>query len=279
MRWIKYPDLEPIRRLRNEGRELLGKDIYITEKRDGSNISLWVNDDSEVVISSHNLEVADNNLITLIKSVPEYDKIINFLKTEKQDYNHKYIAYGELISGRGATRIERLKKYPHWILFDIRDIEEDKFLGYNNIHQHAYHWKIPIVKALAIINMKSMEELQTEVQKWLKWCRKHSREGIVGKNYSEQIFWKEKIDLPELEKVESGEQKIQLPVMDEHTILRALQHAFDIVGEENWIDKSKAMPEIAKQMATEAREHNFSTPRKMYKIYSDTPIEKIKESN
>jgi hypothetical protein len=33
MAWRKYPDIEPISRLRNEGRELLGECIYITEKR------------------------------------------------------------------------------------------------------------------------------------------------------------------------------------------------------------------------------------------------------
>ena len=33
MKWQHYTDLEPIRRLREEGRELIGKEILITEKR------------------------------------------------------------------------------------------------------------------------------------------------------------------------------------------------------------------------------------------------------
>ena len=41
MMWRKYYDLEPIRRLRNEGRELIGQFIDFTEKRDGENVSLW----------------------------------------------------------------------------------------------------------------------------------------------------------------------------------------------------------------------------------------------
>lgn len=273
--WVKYPDLEPIRRLKAEGRELLGRDIYITEKRDGSNIGLWINKD-EIVISSHNLMMADNNLVSMMESVPEYTKIVGFLREEKQNYNHNYIAYGELISGRGATRIERTKKKPHWILFDLRDCENNRFLGYNNIHQHAYHWKIPIVRALTLINLNTMEELQNEIHKWLTWCRKHFREGIVGKNYGDQIFFKEKIDLPKLEKIKSESGKIQYPVMDEYTILRALKHAFDVIGEENWKDVKIAMPEVAKQMEVEAGEHFFSVPRNMYKIYLETSVDKIR---
>jgi hypothetical protein len=45
--WIKYTDLEPFRRLKEEGRELLGKEIFITEKRDGSNISIWLDEKLE----------------------------------------------------------------------------------------------------------------------------------------------------------------------------------------------------------------------------------------
>jgi len=61
MGWRKYKDLEPHQRLKNEGRELLGKEILITEKRDGENVSVWLNGD-EVKVSSHNLEKADDNI-------------------------------------------------------------------------------------------------------------------------------------------------------------------------------------------------------------------------
>ena len=275
--WIKYRDLEPVRRLRCEGRELLGKDVYVTEKRDGSNISLWINDANIVCISSHNLEVADENLTDLMKSTPEYPKIRNFLSEEKNKYRHSYIAYGELVSGKGATRIERVKKTPHWVLFDILNVEDNRFLGYNLIYQHAYHWKIPVVKALAIVALSSMEELNAEIEKWLKWCRKHSREGIVLKVFNgNQDFAKEKIDLPKLERVKSDDDKIQLPPMPEDRILRGLQHAFDVVGEENWKDVKVAMPEVAKQIEIEAREHLFQVPRNLYKLYTDTPLTLMK---
>ena len=42
MIWRKYSDLEPIRRLPEDGRELLGRQIFYTEKRDGENVSIWL---------------------------------------------------------------------------------------------------------------------------------------------------------------------------------------------------------------------------------------------
>ena len=82
VKWKKYVDLEPIRRLRNEGRELLGKKILLTEKRDGQNVSIWINDQDECIVSSHNVEVADSDIINSLKRTPEYEKIIDLLKDE-----------------------------------------------------------------------------------------------------------------------------------------------------------------------------------------------------
>jgi len=66
--------------------------------------------------------------------------------------------------------------------------------------------------------------------------------------------------------------------MPEDRVYRALQHAFDEVGEENWKDKSIAMPTFARHVSTEAREHNFSMPRNIYRYYVETSIEQIKNS-
>ena len=47
MRWRSYGRLDSIRRLRNEGRELLGQRIIVTEKRDGENVSLHWDKDND----------------------------------------------------------------------------------------------------------------------------------------------------------------------------------------------------------------------------------------
>ena len=39
-KWQGYPHLDRIHGMKNEGRELLGKTIFLQEKRDGENVSI-----------------------------------------------------------------------------------------------------------------------------------------------------------------------------------------------------------------------------------------------
>lgn len=274
MPWKKYTDLEPIRRLRYEGRELLGNRILLTEKRDGSNISLWLDEEKQVKISSHNQEVADESLQNSMKSMPEYPKIIELLTDE---YQGNIVVYGELLYGVSPTRIEPKRKNLHWILFDIYDTDIERYMPYNWVYQLAYHYKIPIVSIVDDFIPESDGELFTHIEDAKKWCKRHRREGVVGKDYFNQVFFKEKIDLPKRPKLKDPNQvRPQYPPMPEDKILRALQHAFDEVGEESWKDVKIAMPIVARHISTEAGEHFYETPKNMYKYYTDTPMEKIR---
>lgn len=276
MTWKKYDDLRSVRRIRYEGRELLGKQVILTEKRDGENVSVWLVENDEVQIASHGRSIADSSIQTRMRATPEFKRVSDLLLSEKNDYGNTYILYGELLKRVSPTRVEPIRKHIHWILFDIWDCEEERYLGYNYIFQKAKHFKIPITRAVSEITPMTMEELWTEIKNALKWCRRHRREGVVGKAYKEQIFFKEKIDLPTIKRSVSKHKSPQLPLMPGDRCLRALQHAFDEVGEENWMDVKIAMPIVAKHMAIEAREHNYSTPRNMYKLYLETTLERLR---
>jgi len=173
------------------------------------------------------------------------------------------------------TRIESAISNIHWIIFDIYDVNAERFLPYEYVYQRAYQFKIPIVRVIDRFIPASLEELNERIQKSLTWCRRHRREGVVLKNYKHQIFAKEKIDLPKLPRLPRKEVRPQYPPMPKERIMRALQHALDQVGIENWSDKRITMPAIARHIATEAREHNFAPPKNFYKIYIETPIEDI----
>jgi hypothetical protein len=282
MSWHKYYELEAIRRLRCDGRELLGEYIVITEKRDGENVSLTLEpsiDRScfEFKVHSHNLEVASPDIVKRFMDTPEFDKASLFLNDETQ-YDSHYILYGELMKTVCPTRIEPNKKHCHWILFDIYDTVQNQYLSYSAIYQKAYHYKIPIVRQLDTFIPATMDDINNKVSEWLKWCKRHRREGIVGKAYRNQVFFKEKIDLPEKIKIVKPD-RVQLPSMPEETILRALQHAYDVVGEKGWKDVKIAMPEVAKQIANEGREHLYTPPHNMFAIYKTTSIEQIRPKN
>jgi hypothetical protein len=273
MSWSKYYDLEPIRRLRSEGRELLGKSVFLTEKRDGENVSIWL-ENSEPHVSSHNMKDASGNIVNRFKETPEYKKAVQLLKDEKS-YNHNFILYGELLLKVSPTRIEPKRKKIHWIMFDIFDLDQKMYLNYTAVFQKAYHYKIPIVKCVDVFVPSNMEDIDIKINELLKWCKKHRREGIVGKCFENQVFFKEKIDIPKLPKIPKQVQ-VQYPPMPEEKIIRSLQHAFDEIGEENWKNTKIAMPIVAKHFQIEAKEHNYSTPRNIYRIWLDTPMELIK---
>lgn len=79
---------------------------------------------------------------------------------------------------------------------------------------------------------------------------------------------------PKLNKPQTGE--VDYPPMPEEKVIRALQHAFDEIGEENWKITAKAMPVVARHIATEAREHYYAPPKNFFNYYINTPLEVIK---
>lgn len=271
--WNIYKDLEPIRRLRNEGRELLGKTLTLTEKRDGENVSVWLKPDGELGISSHSLCEAAPDITNRFKATNEYRKAKALLESEL-GFHHEYILYGELLK-EVATRIEPRHKKLQWILFDAWDCELKRYVSYTQLYQMAYHYKIPIVKVVDFFIPTNEEELIAKIAALMKWCKRHRREGIVGKDYENQVFFKEKIDLPKLPKLPKQPQ-ITLPSMPQEKRIRALQHAFDEVGEANWKDTKIAMPIVAKHFSVEAKEHNYGPVKDMYQLWVNTPIEQLK---
>ena len=147
----------------------------MTEKRDGSNISLWIDDNNEVHISTHNLENADENFSKIMKETKEYKKIIELLQSGKQ-FNEDFICYGELIQkGLGATRIEGKHSSTKWVLFDIWGNNAQRYMPYNYIFQRAFHFKLPIVKAVNIICPKNLDDLKQSINETLLWCKKHKK--------------------------------------------------------------------------------------------------------
>jgi hypothetical protein len=277
MSWLRYVQLQSVNRLPHEGRELLGKEIHITVKRDGENVPLRLDENDQTHISSHNFDVAENDIQNRMKAVPEYKKAIELLLDEKHQWHTDCILYGELLKEISPTRIEPKRVKTHWILFDIFNRTEGKFMNYTAVYQKAYHFKIPVVALLDVIAPKSLDELNEKIAGYLKWCKTHKKEGIVGKCYNEGIFFKEKIDLPKRPKlIKPNKSDIEYPPMPYEKVLRALQHSYDELGEENYKNKVKAMPIIARHFNAEAQEHYYKVPSNLYSHYINIPIEQIR---
>ena len=276
--WRRYTQLERVRQLKNEGREFIGREVIGTVKRDGENVSIYYDAETDTFpVGSHNLKDASEDIIARFKSTAEYPRICDYLKTEKTQYNGDYIAYGELLKQIGPTRIEPKRKYIHWVLFDLWNEFAQRFEPYNMVYQKGYDFKIPVVEAISTFKPFTLESIQNQIQADLKWCRRHRREGVVYKVYEgdNQTFAKEKIDLPDRPKIPQNPGKILYPLMDDETLFRALKHAQDELGPEDWKDKAKAMPLFAKMVSVEGAEHNFEPRKDLFKYYLDSLAPKL----
>lgn len=282
MKWNKYTHLQRHDQLRNDGRELLGEHIIYTVKRDGENVSAYLDEELEAQVASRNHATnVDSSIVSRMKATPEWMKVVDLLKTEREDYNSHYIPYGELLKHTSPTRIEPKRKHIHWIMFDIWDIKEERFVPYNRVYQLGKKYKIPVVPIVDEHQPMSMTELREKIDELKTWCKRHRREGIVGKVHNskdgEQLFFKEKIDLPKRKKLDrKNHNQSHLPPMPEEKILSALQHAYAELGESDWKVIKIAMPVVARHLSTEAREHNYNIPKSMFNLYRNTPLDTIK---
>ncbi|DBA34854.1 MAG: hypothetical protein HXS54_06220 [Theionarchaea archaeon] len=270
--FVKYPDLEPILRLQFNGRELIEKKIFLTEKRDGSCIGLKL-EDNQLKISSRNMDVASDEIRKRVEDLKECLYIHYFLAAMKSMYDRDYIVYAELIYGGvvSPARAEKYNKRDKLVIFDIFSLTSQEFMSYNWVYQQAHQYKIPCVRCYSVYVPRDYDAVLALREYCRKLAKKHHREGIVGKvYYPERIYFKEKTDLPLLKTEKKGEES-SYPDMPDEKIKRALDHAYDEVtekyGPDAWNDKATAMPVVAKHLSTEAAEHLFRPPRNMYELY------------
>jgi hypothetical protein len=157
--WMRYTSLEPVKRLRYDGRELLGKTLTSTVKRDGENVSIWLDEYDTPHIASHNGEEAEPDIQNRMKATPEYLKAVELIKDEKNQWHNDCILYGELMKTISPTRIEPKHKNIHWIMFDIWSKPERRYMDYTLVYQKGYHFKIPVVELVDTFIPLSLEEL------------------------------------------------------------------------------------------------------------------------
>lgn len=265
--WMRYPHFGRIMQLKDNGRELIGEMIFWTVKRDGSNITISYDDNHNVRISSHNIEYAQADLTALTLATKQYKKALAMLDDEPT-----HLFYYELIPiGSTPTRIEPSHKIPQLILLDIHDGQ--RWLSYNYCHQVAYHHKIPIVPLIDAMVYNSLNDLFDHRDEMMKWCKRHRREGVVGKAYysNPQYFVKEKIDLPKLQKIEREpvDGRPELPPMPLDKLMNAIEQAeYDVTHNGgNFTQPKDAMPVVARYVSTQAREHFYSPPRDIFMYY------------
>ncbi len=260
----KYPEMNRIGLLYPSQRIILGEEIYWTEKRDGSQLRIAY--DGELRISTHHQDEASEQFKQYFLETEQSSTIIEFLKDTNGfpvnpncDFNYGAVVFGELlVKGKSPARFEMHERH-EFVVFDIYSQKNERFLPYNNVYQQMFHYHIPIVKCWALTQHETEESLYRTRDEILEIAQKEGREGTVLKTYNKQIFAKEKLDNPKIEhvKIETGLPK--LPPLPDSEVLGAIAKVHTDLGNE-FKDKAKAMPLIAKYVSEEQGKHLCSKP-------------------
>jgi len=267
---IKYPKLNYLRESPYNGRELLGKLIFWEEKRDGSNIRCFIDENDNIQFGSRNKVPASDNLMKSIKNT-EYDSILRTaLYTEKYQWDHDIIIFFELLQkGKSPSRIEYHEK-DDIAVFDIYDIKEG-WWNYTRIYQFCYQWKLPVVKLWAVSSHSTIEKLEKQIEKILDRAKKENREGVVFKSYEsgKAYFFKDRLDIPHEKDIEINIDKDtpKYPELPEAEVMNEMQKVLDEIGVEQFRDKKKAMPLIAQYVAAEAKARMCSVTKGLFSYY------------
>lgn len=264
-------------------RILLGKRLFWTEKRDGSNVAIWIkrnphNKKEYIQISSRNMVEAASDIQALVRRTEEYPKILKLL----EEYPEFVIYVEACRKGRSITGIELYEK-DFLIIFDIYNRSTKKFLPYINTHQHGFHHDVPVVGLWAETRHTSMKDLLKWKNYALKHCRAVGLEGMVIKWYGVPknadyfqefkkglVQAKVKLDIPEPKRRKIGRGEVILPPIPDNEIFGAIDKAWQELGDEKFKDVSKAMPLIARHVSEECKQHLYSKPtKKLFALYKE----------
>lgn len=180
MKFKKYQHIERLGTVAVEG--ILDGEVYIFPKLDGSNASIYLNDNGEVEIGSRNrVVIEEHDNAGIFATLKNDERFKNYLKSHP---NHRL--FGEWL----VPHTIREYKEDAWrkvYIFDVMETDEngnEKYLRYEEYLEDLYLAGINYIPCLACLKNPTVEEVET----WLDECKflmKDGKpgEGIVLKNY------------------------------------------------------------------------------------------------
>ncbi len=262
---IRYVELNPIMAMHPNPHILLGREIFWQEKRDGSNMGAYLNEEDNIHLRSRNMDVASEDFHAIFLDTDESENVKELLISMRDEWNDECVIFGELLTkGKSPTRTELHEKH-EFIVFDVWSTKIGGLIPYTLVYQHCHHFGLPIVDLYGTSRHTTLKSLLGFRDKILEIAKEKGREGTVGKTFEKNTkykYFKEKLDTPKLEKklrhIEDG--KPVLPPLQESEILGALDKALVDLGISDFKNVKKAMPLFAEYVGAECRKHNCNKP-------------------
>jgi hypothetical protein len=282
---LNYPHIKLFDSVKPSKRIFLGKQLVWTFKKDGENIHIRLipnpelNGEPLVRISSRNMDIASQEIVTKVTESEDYPKYIQMIND-----NPNYVPYfEECRKGRSVTGIEQYDRTTLF-LFDILDLKTQRFLPYTLVHQTAFHYDIPVVPLYQVTRHRTIKDLTKYTELALEYCNNltpYRLEGMVVKAYGEGeefdkfgdnglLMFKVKLDIPKPKKpphIQSGEP--EFPPLPENEVMNSINKVHQELGDEI-TDVRKAMPLVAKYVGEAQKQEKFGKPLgNLYSYYQE----------
>jgi hypothetical protein len=273
---IKYPEVEYPDDLDIWPHRFGEYDVFVEEKRDGSQTSIWF-DGERMWVSSRNQKSAI--FAPNVMKLQEYELWERWLLGLSDPT--RYVVFGEYIPrGYGPTKIEGFNEYEQFVVFDIYDRKAGGFLRVEEVLKIADILNVPRVAVVGMFfqNPDVIKLIEYEILPRLK-----QREGVVLKIYHPYkpiMAYVAKMRIPLLKAQSAGSKKqsaggvtdISLPPIPDEKIMRAINNCFhaEFNGDINsFMDKKTVMPKVVEYVKIECQEHGFSMPKgnRIFEIY------------
>jgi len=228
--FIKYPKI-----YRYDSRycdELFDDEVEISLKKDGSNFRFsWTG--TELVWGSRKV---------LKPTGKPFNSAKEYVEERAKELPTNWIVFGEVIGGINQHRIVYKGIHIDVVVFDVYDIHTERFLP-------SKEW----MERIKSVGFNTVEILDTQdVNEALDEARRRNEEGIVIKNYSNQVFGKAVLENFKAKK--SAKSPLQQPdkkyermfliqTVTEHRVSNII-HALQDEGKFEW--SMKSMPTLIK---------------------------------
>ena len=278
---IKYPSLNRILMMDPNPEILLEHRIYWQEKRDGSNMGVYLTKMGDFALRSRNMDRASEDFHNIFLETDEAEKVKQMLIETYYVMMDDWVVFGELLAkGKSPTRTEMHEKH-EFVVFDIWSTKIDGFLPYMSVLQYCRHFSLPMVELYGYSEHTTLDSLLTFRDMMLEVAKKNGREGVVGKTFENgtmYVYFKEKRDLPNLRRSPKGieTERYLMPPLPESEILGALDKVLVDLGTSDFKNVRKAMPLFAEYVGVECRKHLCHRPKGTLFNFYKTKMEEMK---
>lgn len=254
--------------------KLLHHEIVYQVKRDGTNLGVYLDDDNNLQLMTRNEKIARKDVYKSFNEIPDLnDLLFEMLHTSKTN-GCEIVVFGELMQkGKSPGRFERHEKTTFEV-FDIWSVNHNALAKVETVEEVCKKYGVTCVERYGQHMPHTTEELYAYRDQMLEKVKENKKEGVVGKSifYGNDgnryvNYFKEKLEKPE--KIKSESDINALPQLLDSEIRGAVEKARITLGDDDFIDASKAMPIVAQYVKKECDKHECENRNPLYKYYKE----------